>query len=54
MKLFLNIRQINKIVNDIPKEECQKTFNKWIERMELCIKNKGVVNNNCIKNKGDI
>lgn len=35
------VKQITKIVNDIPKEEWQKTFYKWIERMELCIKNKG-------------
>ena len=32
------VKQINKIVKDIPKEECQKTLNKWIERMELCKK----------------
>ena len=35
------VKQIINIVNEIPKEECQKTFDKWIERMELCIKNKG-------------
>ena len=35
------VKQITKIVSDNPKEEWQKTFKKWIERMELCIKNKG-------------
>ena len=35
------VKQITKIVNDIAKEEWQKRFYKWIERMELCIKNKG-------------
>ena len=44
------VKQITKIVNDIPKEEWQKTFNKWIERMELCIKNKGDYFEHLIKN----
>ena len=35
------VKQITKIVSDIPKNEWQKTFNKWIERMELCVKYKG-------------
>lgn len=33
--------QITKILRETPKEEFQKTFEKWLERMELCIKNKG-------------
>jgi hypothetical protein len=28
-------------VNSIPKEEYQKTFQKWIERMKLCIEHQG-------------
>ena len=35
------IRQITAIVRSIPKEEYLKTFQKWIERMELCIKYEG-------------
>ncbi len=35
------VSQITSIVEDIPRSEYQKTFNKWIERMELCITNKG-------------
>jgi hypothetical protein len=35
------VSQITSIVKDIPRSEYQKTFNKWIERMELCITNKG-------------
>lgn len=35
------VKLITKIVKGITKEEWQKTFNKWVERMELCIKNKG-------------
>jgi histone-lysine N-methyltransferase SETMAR len=34
-------RQITKILQDIPKEEYKKTFDKWLERMQLCIDNKG-------------
>ena len=34
-------KQITEIVNSIPKEEYEKTFQKWLERMKLCIKNKG-------------
>jgi hypothetical protein len=33
--------QITRIIRDIPKEEYRKTFEKWIQRMELCIKNNG-------------
>lgn len=33
--------QITEILNSIPKEEYQKTFHKWIERMKLCIENQG-------------
>ena len=35
------MKQITGIVNSIPKEEYEKTFQKWIERMELCIQNNG-------------
>ena len=35
------VRQITGIVESIPKEEYMKTFEKWIERMECCIKNQG-------------
>ena len=35
------MKQITGIVNFIPKEEYKKTFQKWIERMELCIQNNG-------------
>jgi histone-lysine N-methyltransferase SETMAR len=35
------ISQITAIVDSISKEDLQKTFNKWIERMQLCVKNKG-------------
>jgi len=35
------IKQISEIVNSIPKDEYNKTFIKWKERMELCIKNQG-------------
>mgnify|MGYP003404033322 CR=1 FL=1 len=33
--------QITEILLSIPKKEYQKTFNKWLERMELCISNNG-------------
>lgn len=33
--------EITKIVSSIPEKEYKKTFDKWIERMEYCIKNKG-------------
>lgn len=33
--------KITEILNSIPKEEYQKTFQKWIERMKLCIENQG-------------
>ena len=35
------LKAVTKIVNEIPKEEYRKTFEKLIDRMELCIKNKG-------------
>lgn len=35
------MKAITAIVSSIPKQEYLKTFEKWIERMELCIKNKG-------------
>ena len=36
------MKQITGIVNSIPKkEENDKTFQKWLERMELCIQNNG-------------
>jgi histone-lysine N-methyltransferase SETMAR len=34
-------RQITEILEGIPKEEYAKTFDKWLERMQLCIDNKG-------------
>jgi [histone H3]-lysine36 N-dimethyltransferase SETMAR len=34
-------RQITEIVSDIPRSEYLKTFEKWIERIKLCIKYKG-------------
>jgi histone-lysine N-methyltransferase SETMAR len=33
--------QITEILNSIPKEEFQRTFQKWTERMKLCIENQG-------------
>ena len=33
--------QITKILSNIPKEEYQRAFQKWVDRMELCVKNKG-------------
>ena len=33
--------EITDIVNSIPKNKYKKTFEKWKERMELCIKYKG-------------
>jgi transposase len=32
-------RKITKILQDVPKEEFRKTFEKWLERMQLCIDN---------------
>ena len=32
---------ITRIVGDIDKKEWNKTFDKWVERMELCIKEEG-------------
>jgi histone-lysine N-methyltransferase SETMAR len=34
-------REITEIVSSIPEKEYRKTFDKWLERMECCIKNKG-------------
>ena len=34
-------KAIKAIVESIPKQEYLKTFEKWIERMELCIKHEG-------------
>lgn len=34
-------KAITAIVDSIPKEEFIKTFEKWVERIQLCIKNKG-------------
>jgi hypothetical protein len=31
------MKQITGIFNSISKEEYEKTFQKWIERMELCL-----------------
>lgn len=35
------VKAVTKIVQDIPLKEYKKTFDKWIERMELCVKNNG-------------
>jgi len=35
------ISEITKICNAIPKKELETTYDKWVERMELCIKFKG-------------
>ena len=35
------VKQITKICQNIPKEEYRKTFERWIQRMKLCIKYKG-------------
>lgn len=35
------IKEVTKIVKDIPKEEYRKTFEKLLDRMELCISNGG-------------
>ena len=35
------VDEITKIVNSISKAEFAKTFDKWVERMKLCIKHKG-------------
>lgn len=32
---------VTKILKNISIEEYKKTFNKWIERMEMCVKNDG-------------
>ena len=34
-------KQITEILNSIDIKEYLKTFDKWLERMDLCIKNKG-------------
>lgn len=34
-------RQITSILRSIPKEEYKKTFDKWVERMQMCINNQG-------------
>jgi [histone H3]-lysine36 N-dimethyltransferase SETMAR len=34
-------RQITEIVTSIPEKEYRKTFEKWLDRMECCIKNEG-------------
>lgn len=35
------MRQITKILHSTPKAEFRKTFDKWLERMQLCIDNQG-------------
>jgi len=35
------IRAVTKILEKIPRKEYKKTFEKWIERMKLCVKNDG-------------
>jgi histone-lysine N-methyltransferase SETMAR len=34
-------KAVTTVIRDIPQDEFRKTFNKWIERMQLCISNKG-------------
>jgi len=34
-------RRITAILRNIPKDEYRKTFEKWLERMQLCINNNG-------------
>ena len=34
-------RQITNILQGVPKEEFRKTFEKWLEQMQLCIDNNG-------------
>ena len=34
-------KHITKLLRSIPKEEYKKTFDKWLERMQLCIDNHG-------------
>ena len=34
-------QEITEILQNIPEEKYLKTFNRWLERMELCIKNQG-------------
>lgn len=34
-------RQITAILQDIPRDEYRKTFEKWLDRMQLCINNNG-------------
>ena len=34
-------RAVTKALLSIPHDEFRKTFNKWIERLELCIANQG-------------
>lgn len=35
------VRAVRMIVESVPVQEYKKTFDKWIERMELCVQNKG-------------
>jgi hypothetical protein len=46
LKLGISAKQVHLELKknrwkSIPKEEYEKTFQKWIERMELCIQNNG-------------
>jgi hypothetical protein len=34
-------RAVTKIMNSFNKEDYKKTFDKWIERMQLCVNNEG-------------
>ena len=42
-------REITRILRDIPDQEYKKTFEKWVERMQLCINNNGHYFENLIK-----
>ena len=41
--------QITEIVSSIPESEYRKTFNKWIERMQYCVKYQGHHSEHLIK-----
>jgi hypothetical protein len=42
-------RAITKMLLGIPSQEYRKTFEKWLERMQLCIDNKGAYFEHLIK-----
>lgn len=46
-------REITSVVENIPKNEYLKTFKKWLERLDLCIKNDGHYFEHLIKENKD-